>query len=208
MVDFADDAVLRATVENAIRLHGFPAGAVFCQRYRGNRIELLPDFCSGIQVELGPTLALLERLEDRQLGKSLALVMFTSVASEQVNPDVPLAYHMLKAATASFVRYQAMALRNSNIRINAVVLGELLKYPFNSYTSFEQQKFVELARLSNIGRVCEVQDAVSLARTLLENPDLAVNGQLIHLDGGVTQLASEAVVRDRINRTPTYGAGD
>ena len=200
-VDFADDNALRKAIGEAILLHGFPEGAAFCQRYRGKKSDVLSsDLCHGIQVEIGPTIALLDRLEDWPIGKNLSIVMFTSVANEQINPDISLDYHMLKAATASFVRYQAMVFRNSDVRINAIVLGEFLKYPIDTYSLLEKKKFESISRISNIGRVGTVHDIVLLAQLLLVNPSLALNGQLIHLDGGVTQLASEALVRDIINR--------
>jgi len=199
-VDFSNDIDLHKVVEEAIRLHGFPDGAAFCQRNRENQSELLLGISKGIQIELGPTLALLDRIKDRKKVKSLSIVMFTSIANEQINPDISLSYHIVKAATSSFVRYQAMALRHLEVRINAIVLGEFLKYSIESYSSIEQKKFAELARISNIGRICTVQDAVSLAQFLLTNPSLTVNGQLIHLDGGVSRLAPESLVRDTVNR--------
>jgi NAD(P)-dependent dehydrogenase (short-subunit alcohol dehydrogenase family) len=197
-LDFADDFALREAIQEAISLYGFPDGVAFCQRHRGQKTDLVSELCDGIQIELGPTVALLDKLGDRTIGKSLAIVMFTSVAYQIVNPDAPLKYHILKAATASFVRHQAMALRLLDVRINAIVLGEFLKYPIDSYNLLEKQKFAELARISNIGRTCTVADAVSLTKLLLINPSLALNGQLINMEGGVTQLATEAVVRDTL----------
>jgi NAD(P)-dependent dehydrogenase (short-subunit alcohol dehydrogenase family) len=201
-IDFADNSTLREVITQAIRLYGFPNGVAFCQRYRGgHKTELISELSDGIQVELGPTLALLDSLGNRHKGNSLSIVMFTSVAYEKVNPDIPLNYHILKAATASFVRYQAMALRLLDVKINAIVLGEFLKYSIDSYSFSEKQKYSNLARISNIGRTCTVADVVSLAEFLLVNPSLALNGQLINLEGGVSQLAAEALVRDSLSQT-------
>ncbi len=174
-----------------------PHGVVFCQRYRptidDTEIEAIN---KGIVVELGPLFTLLKILEGLTGPSPLrSLVVLSSVAGKESHLDIPVSYHILKAATLTACRSLAPRLAPLGIRINCVVLGEFLKIPRHLYPDYKLRQFLEIEKFTPDHRICSVEDISLAIQFLLADEASFVTGQELTLDGGISLLGAESLIR-------------
>jgi NAD(P)-dependent dehydrogenase (short-subunit alcohol dehydrogenase family) len=200
-LDFRDVLATRQVIAERLMID-YPDGAVFCQRYRSDagqtEIEAMK---SGLDVELAPVLALTDAIKAANKSKSFSLVLVSSVAGLATHNDLPLHYHLLKAVTVSAARTLASHGASSGLRANCIVLGEFEKYPRESYSESEQTKFECLEKYALSNRICTIKDICNVIAFLLSAGAGHMTGQLIQLDGGVSGLAPEYLVRDMLTRS-------
>lgn len=200
IVDLANYASWSDELDRQFEL-GAPDGVVFCQRYRPEVTDsdAIGAIKRGLDVELAPVLALLEK--SRSIGNSrMSVVLLSSVAGQQIHVDLPLSYHVLKATTLISAQFLAAASVDFGVRVNCVVLGEFKKYKLEDYSHDEKNKFKELSRFSFDGEVCSVADIVSTVEFLLSDRSRAFNGQLINLCGNLSNMSAESLVASGTTR--------
>lgn len=174
-----------------------PNGVVFCQRYRhaaqASEIEAIQQ---GLVVELGPLFSLLCLLEGSTTPLALrSIVLLSSVAGKESHPDVPINYHILKASTLAACRCLAPRLAPLGIRLNCLVLGDFLKVPLHSYPEYKLQQFRRLKKYTPDHRICNVEDISKAIQFLLGNDATFITGQEFSLDGGISLLGPESLIR-------------
>ena len=174
-----------------------PQGVVFCQRYRpatdDSEIEIIKQ---GIVVELGPLFCLLRILEGITGPSPLrSIVVLSSVAGKESHPDIPISYHILKAATLAACRSLTPSLAPQNIRINCIVLGEFLKAPRHLYPDYKQRQFLEIEKFSLDKRICSVENISRTINFLLGEDASFITGQELILDGGISLIGTESLIR-------------
>jgi NAD(P)-dependent dehydrogenase (short-subunit alcohol dehydrogenase family) len=192
-VDFEDEQATRTTIAELVKTNP-PDAAVFCQRYRPS--SSASDFESlkrGINVELGPAMILGETVQASARNAPLAMILMTSVAGALSHRDLPLSYHVHKSSLITLARH--LSAQSSQINANCIALGEFLKHPLDTYTDQERRKFAALANLSPSGKLTTLEDVVSLV-TLLVGQQTLLRGQVFELDGGLSLLAQESIVRE------------
>jgi NAD(P)-dependent dehydrogenase (short-subunit alcohol dehydrogenase family) len=112
------------------------------------------------------------------------------VASEQ-----PVSYHMAKAAVTQMVRYYAVALGASGIRVNAISPGTIVKEEAKTFYR-DHPDLEQLYRdIIPLGRMGTADDVANLAQFLLSERASFLTGQNIVLDGGVSLHAHESLAR-------------
>lgn len=199
-LDLSDVVATRQKVAHQFAVSR-PDGVVFCQRYRpANGLSEIDALKAGLDVELGPVLAVIDASRASAITKPMSLVLISSVAGFSAHPDISLYYHLLKATTVAATRALAAHNAKDNIRINCVVLGEYQKYPRGSYSQKEQKKFEMLERFTLSGRICTIPDIVDVVDFLLSDVSRYVTGQVVCLDGGLSGLAAESVLRSTLAR--------
>lgn len=174
-----------------------PDGAVFCQRYRPEGTELsdLEALKAGLDVELAPVLALMGAAQSSVSPRPLSIILISSVAGASAHLDVPLYYHLLKAITLSATRTLAAQGAANSLRVNCIVLGEFQKYPRETYTCGEQEKYNRLGDFALSGRICNISDIVGVIEFLLSDQSSYLTGQVLHIDGGISGIAPESILR-------------
>ena len=195
-IDFRDEEYLR----HAVRVNFAekpPSGIVFAQRYRPlEEASTLDSVSRGLEVELGPLLTVTELVKDLgNPGPLKSLVLYSSTAAQSAHLDVPIFYHILKSATLSAVTSLSPHLGRHDIKINALVLGDFLKYPIKSYSDEEKLKFEKIADISMGGRCGSISDIVEMTRYLLSEEAGYITGQVINLDGGAGVIALASYIR-------------
>lgn len=197
-VDFGDAAKTRAAVQRQM-VTDVPDGAIFCQRYRPPAGQSdLDSVKAGLDVELAPVLSVVEAVNAANRANPFSLVLISSVAGLAAHKDIPLYYHLLKAVTVSAAKALAAHGAPGGIRVNCIILGEFEKHSRAEYTIQEKAKFDALENLTLSRRLCTISDIAGVASFLLSNNASYVTGQMIHLDGGMSVLAPESVVRNML----------
>jgi NAD(P)-dependent dehydrogenase (short-subunit alcohol dehydrogenase family) len=192
-VDVADAAALDRVLADVIRTSGGVSGAVLLQRYRGGG----DDWAGEMATTLTATRQMLdwagEHLDDQGCGK--AVVVVSSIASMYVASEQPVSYHMAKAAVTQMVRYYAVALGASGIRVNAISPGTIVKEEAKTFYR-DHPDLEQLYRdIIPLGRMGTADDVANLALFLLSERASFLTGQNIVLDGGVSLHAHESLAR-------------
>lgn len=195
-VDFSDEQSLRHTLRvNYVERP--PSGIVFAQRYRPEKeVSTLDSVAAGLKVELGPLFAVVDLLKEYgNTGLLRSIVMYSSTAANSAHLDVPIFYHLLKSATLSSVISLSPNLGGFNVKINALILGDFLKYSIESYSDKEKLNFQNIAEIS-MGRRCgSIADIVGVTRYLLSDEANYVTGQVIQVDGGASLISPASYIR-------------
>jgi len=199
-VDFSDVVKMRELVQ-ARMVADAPDGAVFCQRYRPPFGQSdLDAVKAGLDVELAPVLSVLGAFNAARRATPFSLVLISSVAALAAHNDIPLYYHILKAVTVTAARTLAAYGAPSGLRVNCLILGEFEKYPRGEYKAQEKAKFAALETFTLSRQICKISDIAGVAAFLLSGNARYVSGQMIRLDGGMSGLAPEYVVRSMLDK--------
>jgi NAD(P)-dependent dehydrogenase (short-subunit alcohol dehydrogenase family) len=195
-IDFSQSDSVTSVLRQAYQ-QKVPNAVVFCQRYRPPpELSELVAIQQGVTVELGPLLNILSLVENDPKPTALrSIVLFSSVAGKQSHLDVSLNYQILKTATQSACRILANRLAPLGIRINCLTLGEFLKYPRNSYENDKIRQFSEIEKFSLDRRICNVYDISRTINFLLSDDAGFITGHDFTLDGGVSLLGAESLLR-------------
>ena len=194
-VDFQDrqgtDALIQARLKQST-----PDSIIFCQRFRADKNEdELSAVTSGLNVELGPVLSCIEQLNKAGSQKPISVVLISSVAGLLTHLDLPFHYHLLKSATLTATQVLANTGAASNIRVNCIVLGEFEKFPRASYDEKSQLKFSAVEQFSPGNQLCTTDGLVDVISFLISPQSTFVTGQAIRLDGGLSNVSQESIVR-------------
>jgi len=196
--DVADLPHLRTTLSQIVRTQGPLSAAVLLQRYRGGG----DDWAGEIGTSLTATRELIEwagqHFED--LGSGKAIVVVSSIASGYVASEQPVSYHMAKAAMSQMVRYYAVSLGRSGIRINAICPGTIVKDESKAFYTEHPEIEALYREIVPLGRMGTSEDVADLSAFLLSNQASFLTGQNIVLDGGVSLQSHESLSR-RVSAT-------
>lgn len=188
--NYAVDRSIQAQLEKSI-----PDGIIFCQRYRPGTDDTLSNIIKGCTVELGPVISLVESLRKTGHTKPVAIVLLTSVAGKLVHVDIPLYYHILKANTFCINNYVSVHERDNNVRINCICLGEFLKYDITQYNETQLAKFDVLRDYSYNHEIVDMSQIINLITFLVSEESTAITGQVLFMDGNLSNIAQESILR-------------
>jgi len=160
------------------------AAVVFAHRSREN------DFSSAIKLELESPIHLIDEIIRYQSETHLRSVIFlSSPASEKILADQELAYHLTKTCISQAVRYLSIKFSGLGIRVNGISPGSFVKKKrsenfYLTHPDYLSQviEFIpehELVSTKNIG---------SLAAFLTSQESAGINGQIIKIDGGYSNM--------------------
>ncbi len=190
--DFSDDAVVGATLREVIATSGLVDYVVFCQRYR----DQADSWEGELRITLGLTRAVIDALGDDGWGSAdKAMVMVSSVFGEWIGEGQPVGYHVAKAGMLQLMRYYAVNLGRRGIRANAVTPFTFLK-PESEQFYLRNQPLMDLYREAvPLGRLATADDIARVIRFLCSSDAAFINGQNLHVDGGLSAVWPETLAR-------------
>lgn len=179
-------------VQKILQSGGRLSYLVFCQRYRGDG----DSWAGELQVSLTATRELINALVDEFfLPHDCAIGVVSSVYAKLVGSSQPDSYHIAKAALNQLVKYNAWALGKRGIRINSVMPLTYLKSESKEYYLSNAPLMKLYENLVPLKRMGSAKDSANLIDFLCSEKARFINGQLIFVDGGVSVIWPEELVK-------------
>jgi NAD(P)-dependent dehydrogenase (short-subunit alcohol dehydrogenase family) len=195
-VDVSDRATLRSCIEEAVARFGRLGCVVFMQRNRGGD----DDFDTDLAVAVSATRFVVDHLVGGHLfadeGHQPSMVFVSSIADHFVAPEQPVGYHVAKAGLAQMARYYALALGPRGIRVNVVSPCVVVKDEAREFYDKNEWLVDRFNRFIPLGRPGRPSDIVNAILFLASAQASYITGQNIVVDGGLTLLGHESIVRD------------
>lgn len=175
------------------RCHMLAAAAydviVFAQRYRGTN-----PWAGHHDVDLGVTRFIMGWV-GAKCPPGASLIMISSAAGRVVLSEQPDSYHVMKAALEQLVRYYAVKLGPKGIRVNAIAPGATIKPESRQFYADHPELTDVYAQHCPLGRMGTAQDVADVAEFLASDRAAYVTGQTIVLDGGLSCVSQESIMR-------------
>lgn len=190
-VDVVDGDALAGTLTE-IGCRGPVHSAAFFQRYRG-----AGDAWEG---ELATTLTAVRQVIEWMAlpsnhAEHASVVVVGSSAAQFIAAEQPASYHVAKAALVQLVRFFAVQLGPSGIRINAISSGTIVKEESRAFYDAHPELGALYREVVPLGRMCTSDDIVDVARFLLSPQASYITGQNIIVDGGISLVWQESLAR-------------
>ena len=154
-------------------------------RYRNQTSNPLKQY----EVEVYTPYEIIEALAERSRNKQCSVVLTTSPAARNIVGDQDFQYHASKAALSQLVRFGAVRFAANNLRINGVSPGSFIFkqraaefYAKNPDVVARANKLIPLARMGTVTEIANV------AAFLLSDKSSYVNGQILEVDGGLSNF--------------------
>jgi hypothetical protein len=164
---------------------------ILCQRFRGK----IDAWRGEIETSLTLTRDLIEGWADNFDGENNSIVIMSSIIAHTVADEQPVSYHMAKAALEGMIRYYAVELGPRGIRVNGIAPGVVLKDSNKEYYKEHPEKVNLFNRTIPLGRMGTAEDIAGVAQFLCSPAASFITGQTIVVDGGVSLLNQESLVR-------------
>ena len=127
--DISKPPALSTALNEIVAARGQPSCVAFFQRFRGDGDVLHGE----LEVSIKGTTQLIDLLVEAHDLKDCSIVIVGSVNSELISRQLPVGYHIAKAAMKQLVRYYAVSLGKRGVRVNGVTPGTFLKEESESY---------------------------------------------------------------------------
>jgi NAD(P)-dependent dehydrogenase (short-subunit alcohol dehydrogenase family) len=192
IADILDPVARAAEISAVDESFGAPSYLVFCQRYRGQDDQWRGEF----EVTLTATREIVEGLTPRfALQGDRGIVMVSSVFGDYVGQGQAVSYHVGKAGMNHLMRFYAANLGPRGIRVNAVTPFTFLKEESKDIY-LKNEALMELYRkMIPLGRMATTQDVSNVIAFLCSSNAGFVTGQNIYVDGGLSVLWPEQLIR-------------
>ncbi len=165
---------------------------VFFQRFRGGG----DPWDGELSVSLTATKTLIEGLSRRFAPEgSRSIVVVGSNAGRLVADEQPASYHVAKAALIQLMRYYAVTLGPSGVRVNAVSSGTLVKEESAAFYASQPRLRALYERVIPLGRMGRSEDVAGAVEFLCGPQASFITGQELVVDGGVSLLMQESLAR-------------
>jgi NAD(P)-dependent dehydrogenase (short-subunit alcohol dehydrogenase family) len=190
-VDVSKPDALADTLAAAVD-RGPIRSAAFFQRYRGTG-----DAWEG---ELATTLTAARQVIEWMAlppnhTEAASIVVIGSSAARFIASEQPASYHVAKAALVQLVRFYAVNLGASGIRINAISSGTIVKTESREFYDAHPELWALYREILPLGRMCTADDIVDAAMFLLSPRASFITGQNIMVDGGLSLVWQESLAR-------------
>jgi NAD(P)-dependent dehydrogenase (short-subunit alcohol dehydrogenase family) len=160
-------------------------GIAFLHRYRSK----IHDSFAQYAVEVYTPYQILESLAKVPRLNELAVVLTSSPAATGVVSDQNFQYHASKAATEQLVRFASVRFAKNKLRTNGINPGALVfKERAAEFYKNNPQILEEAENSIPLGRVAQVSDIASVVMFLLSESSSFINGQIINVDGGLSNI--------------------
>jgi|688.fasta_scaffold293201_3 NAD(P)-dependent dehydrogenase (short-subunit alcohol dehydrogenase family) len=156
-------------------------GIVFAHRYRESEPNALDQF----RVEVNTPFEIIQLISEFDSQNMISIVLFTSPAARYVVNDQNFMYHASKASINALIKFSALKLAKSNLRINGVSPSSFVLK--NRNRKFYQDNPELLSKIENfipISKISTPKNIVDVVSFLLSEKALALNGAIIEMDGG------------------------
>lgn len=191
-LDVTREKILNHAIPKIIKKDGKISHLIFCQRYRGTK----DDWHGELATSLTATKKIIELISDNfDETSEKSIVIISSIASSLVGLEQPVSYHVAKAGLTQLVRYFAVRLGPSGIRVNSISPSTVLKgesKQFYLHHTQLQHLYKRIIPLGRMGTAENISDAVNFLCSPLSS---FVTGQDIVIDGGLSLRSHEDLAR-------------
>ncbi len=190
--DITDRPAVHDALRACWRLNGPPWGIVCMQRARadGDAWEL------ELSTSLSATREIIEASAPLFGSNGGRIVLIGSIATDHIAREQPLSYHVCKAGLEQMMRYYAVVLGEQKICVNMVSPGIILKPEARDFYKQQENLLALYRRIVPLKRMGVSGDVSALIRLLLREDVGYLTGQNIVLDGGMSLLWQENVMRE------------
>ena len=184
-IDLSNPIEVKYKIRDILKQTGAISGACFFQRWRENGNTQGAN--NELNVSLNSSRVIIEEainfLDDE---KDHPFTFVSSVNSKFVSPQAGIDYHIAKSGLDSAVRYYAVQYGRLAARFNTVNPGTFIK-PENVVDYEKSNNIVnQTSNLSPLGRATKASDVAELILFLSSQSSLAITGQNITIDSGVS----------------------
>lgn len=160
-------------------------GIAFLHRYRSDT----PDQIAQYAVEVLTPFRIIESLAQIPRQQELSVVLTSSPAANRVVNDQDFQYHASKAATEQLIRFSAVRFAKNKIRTNGINPGSFVyKERAANFYKENPQMLKDAENSVPLSRMAEVDEIAAVAKFLLGKESSYVNGEIIIVDGGRTNI--------------------
>ena len=147
------------------------------------------------QVELITPLLIVDEFVRLEKNYSRSVVFLTSPLARTVQSKQPVGYHMSKSAMTTLSKYYAVKYGGSNIRFNCVSPGAYFEKE-RSKNFYEENPLLKNDINSQIpmNRFGEISDVSGAVNYLLSETSSYVNGVVLEVDGGLTNVDQSSLI--------------
>ena len=92
------------------------------------------------------------------------------------------------------VKYLSVAKESQKYNVNAIELGSFLKYPLSEYSEREQHWFRTLKEHNPMNQLINLDQLADFAAFLISDAASVINGQIMSLDGGISNIFQETLI--------------
>ena len=157
----------------------------FVHRYRSQTSNPIKQY----EVEVYTPFKIIESMAGQSRDKQCAVVVTTSPAGRTVLGDQDFQYHASKAALSQLVRFGSVRFSANNLRINGVSPGSFIfKERAAEYYSKNPEVVANANKLIPLSRMGTVTEIANVALFLLSKKSSYLNGQILEVDGGLSNL--------------------
>ena len=157
----------------------------FVHRYRNQTSNPLKQY----EVEVYTPYEIIEALAERSRNKQCSVVLTTSPAARNIVGDQDFQYHASKAALSQLVRFGSVHFASRNLRINGVSPGSFIfKHRAADFYAKNPEVVARANRLIPLARMGTVTEIASVASFLLSDKSSYMNGQILEVDGGLSNF--------------------
>jgi 3-oxoacyl-[acyl-carrier protein] reductase len=157
----------------------------FVHRYRSQTSNPIKQY----EVEVYTPFKIIESMAGQSRDKQCAVVVTTSPAGRTVLGDQDFQYHASKAALSQLVRFGSVRFSANNLRINGVSPGSFIfKERAAEYYSKNPEVVANANKLIPLSRMGTVTEIANVALFLLSEKSSYLNGQILEVDGGLSNL--------------------
>lgn len=165
---------------------------VFCQKNR----DMPNDFETEFQVTLKSTRYLVDTLIPSHMKESGAVIFLGSPAGRYIMSDLPVEYHVCKAALEQMARYYAVQFGKYGITFNCVLPGTVLKDSNRKFYANNPEITDIIKKVSPLGKIGDAKDIANVVNFFCSEHARFITGQTILIDGGQSLLGHESMARN------------
>jgi NAD(P)-dependent dehydrogenase (short-subunit alcohol dehydrogenase family) len=195
--DLTDPLKIPVIIKEIVKTSGKITHLIFCQRFRGEGDKWQGELDTGLNVTknvIDLTVDKFDKNPDR------SIVIIGSVVGTLVAYEQSLGYHVAKAGLRQLVRYYAVFLGKLGIRINSVSPATVLKEDAKEYYRINQKLHDAYKDTIPLGRMGTSEDIYHTVSFLCSSAASYITGQDIVVDGGLSLLAHEGLLRNLITK--------
>jgi 3-oxoacyl-[acyl-carrier protein] reductase len=193
--DIREEAELAATLRSIVKTNGKINSLIFLQRYRGEGDKWQGE----LDTSLSATKFVVESMKGRFAAGERSIVIVSSINGRLIAPYLPLGYHMAKAALLQMVKYWAVTLGSTGIRVNSVSPGTVLKAESKKFFLKDRELAALYRSITPLGRFGEAAEVAKVVAFLCGGDASFVTGQDIVVDGGVSLQWQESLARELVS---------